>query len=134
VTVWLGGHLTQRVFFDKVPTVARITRNRSGNAIKEATTWRRSSAWIRTKRVLSAVALDDRGGVLGIWNGAMSARSITALLGWAAELTPAVTSAIEGNNNLGVAAGTRSDQRRRGRARRVPDKDCGSMTPAARPR
>ena len=45
----------------------------------------------RHKHVLSAVALDDRGGVLGNWNGAMSARSLSKLLGWAAELTPDAT-------------------------------------------
>jgi transposase len=53
------------------------------------------------KHVLSAVALDDRGGVLGNWNGAMSAKSLSTLLGWAAELTPDATWAIEGSNNLG---------------------------------
>src|SRR5436305_14754398 len=53
------------------------------------------------KHVLSAVALDDRGGVLGNWNGAMSAKSLSTLLGWAAELTPGATWAIEGSNNLG---------------------------------
>jgi hypothetical protein len=29
------------------------------------------------KHVLSAVALDDRGGVLGNWNGAKSAKRLT---------------------------------------------------------
>jgi hypothetical protein len=53
------------------------------------------------KHVLSAVALDDRGGVLGNWNGAMSAKSLSTLLGWAGELTPAATWAIEDSNNLG---------------------------------
>ena len=53
------------------------------------------------KHVLSAVALDERGGVLGSWHGAMSARSLKGLLGWAAELTPMATWAIEGSNNLG---------------------------------
>jgi hypothetical protein len=53
------------------------------------------------KHVLSAVALDERGGVLGSLNGAMSARSLNTLLRWAAELTPTATWAIEGSNNLG---------------------------------
>jgi transposase len=53
------------------------------------------------KHVLSAVALDDRGGVLGNWNGAMSAKSLSTLLGWAGELTPEAIWAIEGSNNLG---------------------------------
>ena len=53
------------------------------------------------KHVLSAVALDDRGGVPGNWNGAMTAKSLNTLLGGAAELTPNATWAIEGSNNLG---------------------------------
>jgi hypothetical protein len=51
--------------------------------------------------VLSAVALDERGGVLGSCHGAMSAKSLSTLLGWAAELTRDATWAIEGSNNLG---------------------------------
>jgi transposase len=53
------------------------------------------------KHVLSAVALDERGSVLGNWNGTMSAKSLGALRGWAAELTPMAIWAIEGSNNLG---------------------------------
>ena len=53
------------------------------------------------KHVLSAVALDDRGGALGSWTGAMSVKGVNALLAWAAQLTPKATWAIEGSNNLG---------------------------------
>jgi transposase len=53
------------------------------------------------KHVLSAVALDERGGLLGHWHGAPSERGIRALHTWAMECAPAATWAIEGSNSLG---------------------------------
>ncbi len=53
------------------------------------------------KHVLSAVAPDDRGGVLGNWRGEMSVRGMSVLQCWAAECAPGATWAIEGSNNLG---------------------------------
>src|ERR671931_781181 len=53
------------------------------------------------KHVLSAVALDERGGVLSHWHGELSERGIDALQNWALERAPAATWAIEGSNNLG---------------------------------
>jgi transposase len=53
------------------------------------------------KHVLSAVALDERGGLLGHWQGESSERGISALQRWAVERAPAATWAIEGSNSLG---------------------------------
>ena len=53
------------------------------------------------KHVLSAVALDERGGLLGHWHGEPSERGISALQTWAMERAPAATWAIEGSNSLG---------------------------------
>ena len=53
------------------------------------------------KHVLSAVALDERGGLLGHWHGQVSERGISALQTWAVERAPAATWAIESSNSLG---------------------------------
>jgi hypothetical protein len=53
------------------------------------------------KRVLSAVALDSRGGVLGQWHGEASRRGVDALRAWAAEHAPSAVWAIEGSTGLG---------------------------------
>src|SRR5918911_4610739 len=53
------------------------------------------------KPVLSAVALDSRGGVLGAWRGETSSRGLAALRRWAAERAPDARWAIEGSNRLG---------------------------------
>jgi transposase len=53
------------------------------------------------KRVLSAVALDSRGGLLGAWHGETSSRGLAALRRWAAERAPGASWAIEGSNRLG---------------------------------
>jgi transposase len=82
------------------------------------------------KHVLSAVALDGRGGTLGRWQGAATGPGVRALRSWAADRAPAAVWAIEGSNSLGrrlaealVAAGadvrdvcpTRTADRRRRR-------------------
>jgi transposase len=53
------------------------------------------------KHVLSAVALDGRGGLLGRWHGEASSRGTAALRAWAAERAPGAAWAIEGSNRLG---------------------------------
>lgn len=53
------------------------------------------------KHVLSAVALDERGGLLGHWHGEPSERGISALQTWAMERAPAAAWAIESSNSLG---------------------------------
>jgi transposase len=53
------------------------------------------------KHVLSAVALDSRGGVLGQWHGETSRRGVEALQVWAAERAPSAAWAIEGSTGLG---------------------------------
>src|SRR5918912_3627205 len=53
------------------------------------------------KRVLSAVALDSRGGLLGAWHGATSSRGLAARRQWAAARAPDARWAIEGSNRLG---------------------------------
>jgi transposase len=53
------------------------------------------------KYVLTAVALDARGGVLGRWSGEASSQGFRALRAWAAERAPGATWAIEGSNRLG---------------------------------
>jgi transposase len=53
------------------------------------------------KYVLTAVALDARGGVLGRWSGAASAQGFGALRAWATERAPGAVWAIEGSNRLG---------------------------------
>ena len=82
------------------------------------------------KHVLSAVALDGRGGVLGRWSGSAARPGIRAPQAWAARHAPGAVWAIEGSNSLGrrlalalVAAGadvrdvcpTRTAERRRKR-------------------
>src|SRR5918912_2588521 len=53
------------------------------------------------KHVLSAVALDGHGGVLGSWQGQTSSRGLAGLRRWAAERAPDARWAIEGSNRLG---------------------------------
>jgi transposase len=53
------------------------------------------------KRVLSAVALDRRGGQLGQWHGNTTSADIQGLQSWAARLAPGAGWAIEGSNFLG---------------------------------
>jgi transposase len=53
------------------------------------------------KRVLSAVALDRRGGQLGQWHGPTTRADIQGLQRWAAHLAPGAVWAIEGSNFLG---------------------------------
>jgi transposase len=53
------------------------------------------------KYVLTAVALDARGGVLGRWSGEASSAAFRALRGWAAAQAPGAVWAIEGSNRLG---------------------------------
>ncbi len=82
------------------------------------------------EHVLSAVALDGRGGVLGRWSGGAARPGIGALQSWAARQAPGAVWAIGGSNALGrrlalapVAAGadvrdvcpTRTADRRRKR-------------------
>ena len=53
------------------------------------------------KHVLGAVALDERGGLLGRWHGEASSRGTEALLAWAGGQAPGAAWAIEGSNRLG---------------------------------
>jgi transposase len=53
------------------------------------------------KRVLSAVALDGRGGQLGQWQGGATRRGVEELRTWAAGCAPAAVWAIEGSNLYG---------------------------------
>jgi hypothetical protein len=53
------------------------------------------------KYVLTAVALDARGGVLGRWSGDASGAGFSALRAWAATRAPGAVWAIEGSNRLG---------------------------------
>ncbi len=53
------------------------------------------------KHVLSAIALDARGGRLGQWTGGTTRHAIRALLAWAAQVAPEAVWAIEGSNFLG---------------------------------
>jgi transposase len=56
------------------------------------------------KYVLTAVALDGRGGVLGRWSGGASGqgfRALRALRAWGTERAPGAVWAIEGSNRLG---------------------------------
>jgi transposase len=53
------------------------------------------------KYVLTAVALDARGAVLGRWSGDASSRGFGALRAWAAARAPGAVWAIEGSNRLG---------------------------------
>jgi transposase len=53
------------------------------------------------KYVLTAVALDARGGVLGRWSGDASGAGFSALRAWAAAQAPGAVWAIEGSNRLG---------------------------------
>jgi hypothetical protein len=53
------------------------------------------------KYVLTAVALDARGGVLGRWSGEASSSGPRALRAWAAARAPGAVWAIEGSNRLG---------------------------------
>src|SRR5262249_33944106 len=85
------------------------------------------------QRVLTAVALDGRGGTLGGWQAAAAGPGVRALRTWAADRAPAAVWAVEGSNSLGrrlaealVAAGadvrdvcpTRTADRRRRRPSR----------------
>ena len=51
--------------------------------------------------VFSAVALDDRGGVLGRWHGSSTSEGVKSLQNWAVGCAPKATWAIEGANSLG---------------------------------
>jgi len=53
------------------------------------------------KRVFSAVALDERGGVIGRWQGSSSRQGVKALQRWGVGCSPGATWAIEGANSLG---------------------------------
>jgi transposase len=53
------------------------------------------------KRVLSAVALDGRGGCLGQWQGGATHRGIEDLRRWAGGCAPGAAWAIEGSNLYG---------------------------------
>ena len=53
------------------------------------------------KYVLTAVALNGQGGVLGQWTGDTSSRGLQALRTWAVERAPDAVWAIEGSNRLG---------------------------------
>ena len=53
------------------------------------------------KRVLSAVALDGRGGRLGQWQGGATRRGVEELLTWATGCAPGAAWAIEGSNLYG---------------------------------
>jgi transposase len=53
------------------------------------------------KHVLSAVALDGRGGRLGQWQGGATGGGIEALRAWAAGCAPGAAWAIEGSNLYG---------------------------------
>jgi transposase len=53
------------------------------------------------KRVFSAVALDERGGVLGRWQGNTGRNGVSGLLAWATGCAPKAAWAIEGSNYLG---------------------------------
>lgn len=53
------------------------------------------------KHVFRAVALDERGGVLGHWQGGTTRQDIKALRQWAAGCARGATWAIEGTNYLG---------------------------------
>ena len=53
------------------------------------------------KRVLSAVALDGRGGRLGQWQGSATSAGIRELWAWAAGCAPGAAWAIEGSNLYG---------------------------------
>ena len=87
------------------------------------------------KRVLSAVALDGRGGRLGQWQGSATSAGIRELWAWAGGCAPGAAWAIEGSNLYGrrlalalVAAGadvrdvcpTRTAERRRAAAAGTP--------------
>ena len=53
------------------------------------------------KQVFSAVALDERGGVIGRWQGSTNRQGVKALQRWGADCAPGATWAIEGANSLG---------------------------------
>lgn len=53
------------------------------------------------KHVLSAIALDARGGRLGQWTGGTTRHAIRALQAWATQVAPKAVWAIEGSNFLG---------------------------------
>lgn len=53
------------------------------------------------KNVFSAVALDERGGVIGRWHGDTTRRGLTGLLQWGRQGAPGASWAIEGTNSLG---------------------------------
>jgi hypothetical protein len=43
------------------------------------------------KHVVSAVALDERGGLQGHWHGELSERGVSTLQAWAVERSPTAT-------------------------------------------
>jgi transposase len=53
------------------------------------------------RRVFSAVALDERGGVLGRWQSSTTRQGVLELRQWAGFCAPGATWAIEGANSLG---------------------------------
>src|SRR5918997_3327158 len=53
------------------------------------------------KRVLTAVALDGRGGRLGQWSGSTTRQGLKELRAWASGCAPGAVWAIEGSNFLG---------------------------------
>ena len=53
------------------------------------------------KHVLTAIALDVRGGRLGQWTGGTTRHAIRALQAWATQVAPQAAWAIEGSNFLG---------------------------------
>jgi hypothetical protein len=52
------------------------------------------------RRVFSAVALDERGGVLGRWQGSTTRQGVLNLRQWAGVCAPGAAWAIEGANSL----------------------------------
>jgi transposase len=53
------------------------------------------------KHVFSAVALDERGGVIGRWQGSTNRQGVKDLQRWGVGCAPGATWAIEGANSLG---------------------------------
>jgi transposase len=53
------------------------------------------------KHVFRAVALDERGGLIGDWHGDTTRQGVTGLLRWGSDCAPGAKWAIEGTNSLG---------------------------------
>lgn len=53
------------------------------------------------KHVFTAVALDERGGVIGRWQGSTTRQGVKSLQRWGVSCAPGATWAIEGANSLG---------------------------------